>query len=558
MSSVHTGLAGILFLVVAAAASCSPASGPQTGTQTNWLRTCETDAECGGELSCQCGTCTLACQPGGNGCSAVDGAVCTPGTSVGAIALCGGKATPSAGLCVSACTDTDCPKGTACQAGVCAPQRDAADVVTVDLSIRYQTLTGFGAGIAYIDAEVARHPARSALFNAMFADSGFKVVRLRNRYDAAGTNELATSAEIVEQARQRLGRAPTLILTSSSPPAALKANGDTRCSEDPKTCTLARAADGAFDYQGFATHWRASLDAYAAAKIRPDYISIQNDPNWQPPPGSGVDGCRFLPVEGTTTVSANGVDVEVEYPGYAEALTAVLEALKGLAPMPKVAAPEGTGVSATTDFARALSFSRVDALAFHPYGSDPRAVNRSASLALAELGRSVNRPLFQTEMSAEGLDTALLIHEAMGTIGASMYLQNVFVASASVTRPDRTALISLGKTDFALEDTYHAMRHFAHDTDQGWTRAEATVEGGSVLATAWVSPAADAVTVVLINARSSETTVKLALGDARLPNTRVTRTVFAGTERSAELGSLAPNGVVAVPGESIVTIAWRR
>ena len=33
---------------------------PQVGSQTNWLRACDSTSECG-ELTCVCGTCTLAC-----------------------------------------------------------------------------------------------------------------------------------------------------------------------------------------------------------------------------------------------------------------------------------------------------------------------------------------------------------------------------------------------------------------------------------------------------------------------------------------------------------------
>jgi len=46
------GLIGLLFV------QCGPSA---SGTKTNWFRECDGDADCGEELSCTCGTCTLPC-----------------------------------------------------------------------------------------------------------------------------------------------------------------------------------------------------------------------------------------------------------------------------------------------------------------------------------------------------------------------------------------------------------------------------------------------------------------------------------------------------------------
>jgi len=87
-------------------------------------------------------------------------------------------------------------------------------------------------------------------------------------------------------------------------------------------------------------------------------------------------------------------------------------------------------------------------------------------------------------MQAEGLETAIPMHEALNTVGVTAYLQNDFVHSASIQTPDPAALIALGETDFTIQDPYYAMRHFARDTAPGWVRVEASSEPGSVLATA--------------------------------------------------------------------------
>jgi glucuronoarabinoxylan endo-1,4-beta-xylanase len=544
-------VAGALLLV--AAAACS---GPQVGTQTNWLRACESDAQCGDGLRCWCGACTLVCEEGSSTCSDLGGAECVPAADSGAVALCDGSAPPFSGACLLRCEDGNCPGGTACTAGVCTPLQERTDVVTIDPSVRHQTLTGFGAGTVWLTDEIAQHPAADALYDALFAESGFDVVRMFNRYDDYGTSDLTTSVAILSAAAERLGAPPTLLLSSTSPPAALKANGSELCSGNPDTCTLARLADGSFDYAGFADHWRAVVEAYAAAGIEPDYISIQNDPEWVPPDTTESDACRFLPTEGTTTVDLAGTEVEVEYPGYLEALAAVKERLAGLPSVPQITAPDTIDVQTALSFASELDLSNLDAFAHHVYDIDPNDVDRELLQSVSDLGRDSGLPIFQTEAQANGIGTAILAHEALTTLGASMFLQNDFASSAFIDRVNPTALVALTETDFTLQDPYFALRHFAHDTDPGWVRIDADSEMGPILATGWLSPGADAVTLVLVNPGEDTVHVELEL-DGELSSPRVTRTVFPGIERFQELGALSPNGVVTVPGQSLVTVTGR-
>lgn len=547
------GARAAVALVLAALAGCG---GPQTGTQTNWLRACQTDEQCGASLRCHCGACTLPCDENGSACADLAGAACVSASDAGAVALCDGHVPPTTGLCLPRCTEADCPTGSACVAGVCAPLREGTEVVTVDPSARHQTLVGLGAGTVWLTDEIANHPAASALFDAMFADSGLEVVRLFNRYDDYGTSDLSTSVAIMSAATERLGAPPTLLLTSTSPPAALKANGSELCQGNPDTCTLAKLADGRFDYAGFADHWRAVVEAYAAAGIEPDFISIQNDPEWVPPAEYETDACRFLATEGTTTLDVDGTEVQVEYPGYRNALAAVKVALAELASPPLTTGPDTRTVEGALSFAAQDDPASIDVIAHHLYETEPLAVDRDPLLALKEIGERTDRPIFQTEAQAEGLGTAILMVETLSTLGASMYLQNDFAVSAQLGIPNPTALIALTETGFDLQDPYHAMRHFARDTAPGWVRIDVGSDPGSVLGTAWSSPGADAITVVLVNPDATAAAVELVF-DEEPSSARVTRTVFPGVERSQELGALPPNGVVALPGEAIVTVAAR-
>jgi hypothetical protein len=322
----------LVFAVVA----CSPEAGPEVGSQTNWLIVCDSSAECG-DLECTCGACTASCESDAD-CEGLDGASCVAAGNEGSTALCGGRAAQG-GVCLPRC-EQSCEDGTSCVAGVCVPTRIPTARLTVDPDLPEQTLVGFGASITYTEDAIASHPDRAALYDLAFDDAGLDVLRMGNRFDATPTAELQSPREIVSEASVRLGRAPVLFMTSGSPPATLKANGVRMCGGDPETCTLAALPSGSFDYAAFARHWRDSLEAYADADLAPDYVGIQNNPDWAPPEDNPNDACRFLPEEGTTTVTVDGAEVEVAYPGYREALAAVRAAIADLPIEPRFAAPE--------------------------------------------------------------------------------------------------------------------------------------------------------------------------------------------------------------------------
>ncbi len=538
------GLCGLL--------GCSP--GQQAGSQTNWLSVCESDDDCDG-LQCICGACTLPCDSEDE-CADLSGTSCVPPNDPGAIAFCAGAA-PQGGLCIATCDDdSSCAAGSICLAGACSPLEGGRARVDVDLTVRHQTLTGFGAGLAYEEDEMAAHPSRDQLFEAMFSASGFDVIRVRNRYEGDNDDDLLVTREILGEAEALLGRRPLLLMNSGSPIAALKANGSKTCSGDPATCTLSRLADGSFDYAGFADYWRNSLDAYANAGITPDFLSIQNNPNWVPPSSATVDACRFLPEEGTTSVTVDGATVDVEYPGYREALAAVRSAISDLESFPKIAAPDVSGAGSVEDYAQVLDPADFDALSLHLYGQDPAAVDVALLQSVGELGRGYDRPVFQSEMSADGHATAILLHHALTTLGASVYLQNDFVSSASSLDANPAALFALTADGFEAQRPYYVLQHYARWTDPGWVRVDAVNTTTDLLSSAWLSPAEDELTIVLFNQGTTPIDAELVLPpEARqLSSTEVIRTTLDGLERAADLGSLPAERVVKLPAHALVTV----
>jgi glucuronoarabinoxylan endo-1,4-beta-xylanase len=539
-----------VFALVAVLAACSPEPGPEAGGQTNWLLACDSSDECGG-FECVCGACLASCDADTD-CAGLPDASCVPASDRGAIALCGGQLPPS-GLCLPLCAES-CAEGTSCVAGVCVATGTPSVQVTIDPAARHQTLVGFGASLAYADDVIVARSDKDALYDLLFADSGLDALRLRNRYDdGTGARSLQPSREIVAAAAERFGRTPFLFLTSSTPPAALKANGSRSCNGDVEACTLVKVAGGAFDYAGFAEYWRASLEAYAAAGIFPDYVGIQNHPNLVPS-GPG-DACRFLPEEGTTTVMADGSPVEVTYPGYREALAAVRAALADLPMSPRLGAPEATGPRSVVEYVPQLDAAGFDAVALHLYGQDATSIDMSALEAVRALAEQSAHPVFQTEMQAEGLDTAIFVHYALTVGGASAYLQNDLVSWTAEMAP--VSLVFLEPGGLEAQGPYYALSHYAKSTDPGWVRVDARSDSNDLLGSAWLAPDENTLSVVLVNPGSQELDAQLVVGPdlrTRLARTKVARTVFEGIERAAVLGALPASGVVRLPGKSILTV----
>jgi len=541
-------------LAMTCALGCDPKASPQTiDSQTNWLRSCQTDAQCG-DAKCLCGVCTSSCMDD-SGCNGRRGAACVTAKEDGAIAQCGGARPPAAGLCMPRCDDnTPCADKQMCGAGACTPVPTPTASVVVDTQVLHQMLVGFGATVAYGEDEITSHPQKDALADTLFAQLGLDVLRLRDRFEHSGDDNLSISKRLLDAATASLGHKPTLFMTSWSPPPALKANNDVQCSGNADTCTLTRTAAGDFDYAGFASFIRRSLDAYATAGIVPDYFGIQNNPNWLPTAAELGEACRFLPTEGSVTVPVKGVNTTVRYPGFDKAQAATVQALAGLDALPRILAPETSDFASMADYVPNLDFSEVEALSHHLYGIDPENVDLTALAAIGALAADNSRPVFQTEMQADGFGTTLFLHYTTVIEGASAYVQQTLTGSATGPTANPQALVGLGTNNFTRQDPYYAFQHYALHTDPGWMRVDANSTSDSLLASAWLSPDGYELTVVLVNAGTTDIGAKLSLANGGFTTSEITRTVFGAAERATPLGRLSKEGVLTLPPRAVVTV----
>ena len=108
-------------VVAAFVAGCSGDNGPDIDSQTNWLSSCVSTADCGDKYACVCGVCTVACDTV-DACATTEGtSQCVPSGEGATAALCGVD-DPAPGLCLPECSgNADCGDEQQCLDGSCVP-----------------------------------------------------------------------------------------------------------------------------------------------------------------------------------------------------------------------------------------------------------------------------------------------------------------------------------------------------------------------------------------------------------------------------------------------------
>jgi hypothetical protein len=95
------------------------APSPSVGSNSNWLRLCKSDAECGEQLACRCGFCTRECSADA-ACNMLSDARCVLSDDPAAVSSCTDKTpAPVAGICLPRCDPGSCNDGHACVEGAC-------------------------------------------------------------------------------------------------------------------------------------------------------------------------------------------------------------------------------------------------------------------------------------------------------------------------------------------------------------------------------------------------------------------------------------------------------
>ena len=433
-----------------------------------------------------------------------------------------------------------------------APEGPAGTaVVTLLPGERHQTLEGFGASLAWHLNLVVGNPPRR-LYQTLFPDLGLDVLRLRNRYQRSEGNDqnLGQEVEILRRAREALGHPPKIMLASWSPPAVLKANARERCNSN-NNCTL-RRDNGQFAYARFADYWYDSLQHYATLGIVPDWIALQNELDFIPP---DWEGCKFTPTETD------------QYPGYDRALSAVRSRLSRLRSPPKLLGPEVVGVHwhKVGDYLKAVNLDLLDGVSHHLYEKGPDGVwdwrspgpdsfVEPMKEAAAAAGK---KPIYQNEFGTEddrgtegGFETASLIHHSLVDEGVVAFLY------WNLAWETPGGLVSVGTSRYKIRDQYYSLKHYARFTDPGYVRVGARSDSGDIRVSAFLSPASDRLTVVVLNAGSQRMLVRVDPGGFAAQSSATYRTTYRPPKSEVweELGALPPSGVVSMPSRSVATV----
>lgn len=423
--------------------------------------------------------------------------------------------------------------------------------VAVDLTKTFQTIEGLGGATVFYAGWLTAHPYKLEIYTNAFAGLNLSMLRLGDWYSyqtpLAGFD--ASGSEIVANANRILGHPVQVYMSSWSPPAFLKNNGQYGNGSLLYT-------NGAFVYPGFAQYWYDSINAYRSNSISPTWISIQNEPDFSASYGS----CLLEPAEqGTNNAS------------YPKALDAVYQRITNLPSPPKLLAPECVHFSFNdlANYAAAMNTNHYYGIAHHLYGD---------SLDPATLGSVTNiipgKPRFMTEFGlSDMIDQATLLHNELvfEQVCGYNYWSLVWPAGGNGlinqenpwSAPSTWTNAPPGIPEphgWWLTPAYWAMKHFSYFINPGYKRLGATNSDNNVLSSAYLSPDQLRLIVVLINTSATlPSTMAVNYGAFGTNRTSVYQT--AGTNTWQSLGALAswetlpPRSLTTLVVDKIITVA---
>lgn len=414
----------------------------------------------------------------------------------------------------------------------------------VDAGIRNQRIEGFGAAGAHYTKEFVNHKKKAELCNLLFKELGLDILRIRNYYDI-NQAEFNYSVEVAKGGEAALGRDLKIMISSWSPPARLKSNGNTVGG------TLAKK-DGKFVYDEFAQWWFNSLAAYAKAGIKADYVNIQNEPDYEAP----WDSCRFNPAEDSNGASHPQADLA----GYDVAFEAVWQKLNAeMGPaMPKMLASETYSLNAAIDYIDSLDdLSHVYGFSHHLYGCS--GCGEAPDRYIPEMERLKskfgNKPLLQTEFQHEpttwkgAMNMAILIHNSLVAENAAAYLYwDLFWGPSS-------GMVSINDPNsYTIRPIYYVFKQYSAFIDSNWQRVEAATNNTGLRMSAYVSPDNKKLTVVIINTtESTDIALNLSLKGAAMSEGKIYRS--SEKEKCANVGNYNGSSPLKLLANSITTLA---
>jgi glucuronoarabinoxylan endo-1,4-beta-xylanase len=409
--------------------------------------------------------------------------------------------------------------------------------VEIDTAERHQKIEGFGASSAFYLKEFANHQKKEQLYNLLFKELGLDILRIRNCYDI-NRPEFDYSVEIAKGGRAALAGNLSIMISSWSPPAHLKSKGKTAGG------TLAKV-DGKYVYPEFAQWWANSLVAYEKAGVKADYITLQNELNYE----ISYDSCNFAPAE------------DANLPGYDAALDAVwkkLNADMGTS-MPKILAPETYSLDTAGEYIDKIdNLSYVYGYAHHFYDCTDCGATPDVYIARMKRFKSKygDKPVFQTEFAHDpttwtgAMNTAIMMHNCLTVEDAAAYLYwELFWG------PSMQGLVMLNDPcNYTIRPAYYAFKQYSAFVGGGWQRVEAATGNSGLRVSAYISPDSRKLTTVVINtAERTDVTAEFSVKGLAVSKGEVYRS--SESENCVHIGGFDEGAPLELPARSITTLA---
>ncbi len=374
---------------------------------------------------------------------------------------------------------------------------DTTQYITIDKSRTYQEMIGFGGALTWYCDRVTSSPKKEEITDLMFKDLGADIIRLKNWYypkDYPGVKSPATmepnwfknlfdaTNELFKIAKAKDPNVK-ILLSSWSPPVALKSNGQLN------TGTLKKRPDGTFMYDEFAQYWVDILDNIT---FNPDYLSIQNEPSYE---NTGWETCAWRDTEGPN------------HGGFDKAFDAVYNKIKDRPNRPILVAPESANISFAAngtsfhEFSNAIrNRSYLGVYGWHPYNFGKGTSIPSTVQLLERIKNEFSdRTNWMTEFSGsfDWFNTGRFINHTLVYANTSAYIYWELMWDENASN---NAMIRIrGNGEYEVTPFYHLIKHFAKHIDRGYKRIGVGSSNEKIETSAFISPDAKKITVILLN-----------------------------------------------------------
>lgn len=402
--------------------------------------------------------------------------------------------------------------------------------VTLDGAVSNQKFSGFGVSSAWHEADFAKDGGK--LFRELFDPSGLALdfIRVPNDYakDAKSGAELK-SADIIRKFRA-LRPSGKVLMSAWSPPKELKTT---------KSLLATRTANGTLDAAlldwecySLSRWWVESLKYFDTQGALPDYMSIQNEPDFL---NQAWPTCIIKPKLYAETL--DWITKELNWNGWAYKLFVV--------------GPETSSLAAFAEYKKALNATQLRNYAVHPYDhpSDEQWQEFNAA--------NSDKPVFMTEYDGETdlIGSATDIQRALVHGQVAAYF--TWSAVNFPKDPPETGLFDLASG--AKQQKYYALAHFSRWIQRDDIRIKAVASTGDVLSVAFKrsNGTGDAFryAIVLINKSAQPQEVLLDAENIKQKSIKAFVTSYA-EGRYLQPTALAPAAKphIEIPPQSVATV----